>query len=275
MPLLSLACGVAVGLALGLTGGGGSILAVPMLVYILNSPPREAVSISLVAVGATSLAGAAQRLFRGEVELKTGLLFAASGMVGAPIGTWVGGWVSEALLLILFAVLMILVATRMWRKASGSPKEAAVIRALSWPDWGQTGPACQRDSSGRLPLTSRCLALLLGAGIVTGALSGMFGVGGGFVIVPALVLLTGLDIHRAVATSLLVIALVSGAALASHLLAGQSVPSETAIPMAGGGVIGMGLGTWVGRRLSPVFLQKAFSVVIVAVAFFVIARGFA
>ena len=275
MLLLTVLCGVAVGLSLGLTGGGGSILAVPLLVYALAVPPQEAVSVSLGAVGATSLMGAVQRVPRGEVEMKTGLLFAASGVAGAPLGTWIGGRLSETLLLVLFAGLMVLVAARMWLKASKSPEEAAVLRASARPVPERTGPACRRDPSGRLPLTSRCLAVLLVAGVVTGVLSGLFGVGGGFVIVPALVLLTSLDIHRAVATSLLVIALISGAGLASHLWAGRSVPLETALPFAGGGVVGLGLGTWSGQRLSPVLLQKIFSLVIVAVAVYVIVRSFA
>ena len=274
MFLLTIVCGVAVGLSLGLTGGGGSILAVPLLVYVLALPSKEAVSVSLGAVGATSLVGAVQRAMQGEVEWKTGLLFAAAGVAGAPVGTWIGGWLPETLLLLLFAVLMVLVAVRMWIRASSSPEEEPIIRTSARPASERTGPACRRDPSGRLPLTSRCLAVLLVAGVVTGVLSGLFGVGGGFVIVPALVLLTSLDIHRAVATSLLVIALVSGAGLAFHVWAGRSVPMETVWPFIAGGVVGLGVGTWAGGRLSPVLLQKIFSVVIVAVALYVIVRNF-
>lgn len=275
MSLLTAVCGIAVGLSLGLTGGGGSILAVPLLVYALAVPPQEAVSVSLAAVGATAAVGAVQRFARAEVELKTGLLFAASGIVGAPLGTWIGGLLSETLLLVSFAALMFLVAVRMWIKASRSPAEAAVVRAPTQPaQAANRGPACRRAPSGHLPLTSRCLVVLLASGVVTGLLSGLFGVGGGFVIVPALVLLTSLDIHRAVATSLLVIAMISGAGLSSHLMAGRSVPLETAVLFVSGGVVGLGIGTWGGRRVSPVRLQKIFSIVIVAVAAYVIIRSF-
>lgn len=272
--MLSAICGMAVGLSLGLTGGGGSILAVPLLVYVLAVQPQAAVSISLAAVGATAAMGAVQRLMRGEVEIKTGSLFVLSGVAGAPLGTWIGGQLPEVLLLILFAALMAVVAFRMWRKANRFPGEAEVVRAALRPaDVAATGPACRRDPSGDLPLTSRCFVVLLISGVATGVLSGLFGVGGGFVIVPALVLLTGLDIHRAVATSLMVIAVISGAALVSHLIAGREIPWGITLPFSGGGVAGLLLGTWVGQRVSPVLLQKIFSLVIMGVAAYVMIRG--
>lgn len=274
MLLLTVAFGIVVGVTLGLTGGGGSILAVPLLTYGLSLPPREAVSISLAAVGATSLIGAGQRLFLGEVEMKTGLLFAAAGVAGAPLGTWIGGRISQTLLLILFAGLMLLVAGRMWLKATTSAGTVGGTASETPGAGPMPGPACRRDPSGNLPLTSRCFVLLLLSGVLTGVLAGLFGVGGGFVVVPALVLLTGLDIHRAVGTSLLVIALIGGAGLASHLLAGRSVPTETVLPFAAGGVVGLGIGTWGEHRISPVILQKLFSIVIVAVALYVVVRSF-
>lgn len=124
-------------------------------------------------------------------------------------------------------------------------------------------------------MTSRCFVVLLASGVVTGVLSGLFGVGGGFIIVPALVLLTSLGIHRAVATSLLVIALISGAGLAAHVYAGRSMLLATALPFASGGIIGLGVGTWGGRRLSPIHLQKGFALLIIALAIYVILRNLA
>jgi uncharacterized membrane protein YfcA len=275
MLVLTILCGAVVGVSLGLTGGGGSILAVPLLVYLLAVPAESAVSISLGAVGITSLVGAVQRGLRSEIEMKTGLLFAGAGILGAPAGTWIGGHVPEAVLLVLFAGLMVTVAVRMWLKASGAPSDVAEARAFAEsPSFERRGPACRRDPEGRLPLTSRCLALLLVAGLTTGILSGLFGVGGGFVIVPALVLLTSLDIHRAVATSLMVIALISAAGLGAHLYAGRDVPMDLALPFAAGGVAGMFAGAAGAKRLSPQLLQKIFAVVIVAVALYVIVRNF-
>ena len=272
--LLTVGLGALVGLSLGLAGGGGSILAVPLLVYGLTVPARQAVGVSLAAVGSTALVGGLQRLWRREVEIKTGLLFALAGMVGAPLGTWIGSFVSETLLLVLFAGLMVGVAVRMWRKATTSPEEASVVRAIIEPRQQETGgPACRRDPSGTLSLTSRCFAVLLIAGVVTGILAGLFGVGGGFVIVPALVLLTSMDIRKAVATSLLAIALISGAGLVSHIFAGRDLAPEIALPFAAGGIAGLGFGTILGRRMSPVALQKGFAVLIVLVAAYVIAQS--
>jgi uncharacterized membrane protein YfcA len=114
--------------------------------------------------------------------------------------------------------------------------------------------------------------LLAFVGVVTGVLSGLFGVGGGFVIVPALVLYSGMAIHRAVGTSLLVITLVSASGVASHLVAGREIPVDTTLYFVVGGVMGMFVGIWTSRFLSGPVLQRVFAVAIVAVAMFVILR---
>lgn len=270
---LSVASGMVVGLSLGLTGGGGSIFAVPLLVYGLDVPPREAVGISLAAVGATALVGALRRLSRGEVEVRTGLVFAAAGMLGAPVGSWLGGLVPDSLLLGLFAALMVLVAARMWVRAGSHPDEARALRGSAEPiPADEKGPACRRDPSGQLQLTSRCFAVLIAAGLAAGVLSGLFGVGGGFVIVPALVLVTGMGIHRAVATSLLVIALVSVSGVGSYLAAGRPLPWAFAGLFVLGGVTGMELGTRLGRRIGGPGLQKLFAAAMVAVAAYIVAK---
>jgi uncharacterized membrane protein YfcA len=273
---LAVIFGAIVGLSLGLTGGGGSIIAVPLLVYGLAMAPRQAVGVSLAAVGATALAGAVHRLWHGEVEVRIGLMFAAAGMLGAPVGTYVGLRVPETVLLLAFAALMLWVAAMMWQKASRRPEEAAVVRA---PGAGRsaddTGPACRRDPAGRLRMTSRCAKVMVLAGVATGVLSGLFGVGGGFVVVPALVLFSGMGIHRAVATSLLVIALVSAAGVASKVLAGEALSAGVTGLFVVGGILGLGLGTVFARKLSPVKLQKVFAAVIVVVAAFVIVKNVA
>ncbi|MDP6700092.1 MAG: sulfite exporter TauE/SafE family protein, partial [Candidatus Latescibacteria bacterium] len=120
---LGLLCGAVVGFSLGLTGGGGSIFAVPLLVYGLDVAPREAVGISLAAVGATALLGAIQRLRAREVEIGIGLLFAVGGVLGAPVGSWLGRQLSADVLLLLFAGLMAFVAARMWSRAIRRPEE--------------------------------------------------------------------------------------------------------------------------------------------------------
>lgn len=266
---LSLIFGALVGLSLGLTGGGGAIFAVPLLVYGLGVPTREAVGISLAAVGATSLVGFLHRWRLGQVELRTGLLFAVAGMVGAPIGSWIAGLLSDAMLLSLFAGLMVVVAIRLWQQASRPANEAAMCPTNSPAD----GPSCQRDATGALILNSRCAALLLIVGVLTGILSGLFGVGGGFVIVPALVLFSGMAIHRAVGTSLMVISLVSVSGVASHLWVGRAIAPDITGLFVVGGIAGLFAGQSIGRRLSGPVLQKVFVVAILAVAAFVIVRN--
>ncbi len=260
---LSVLFGTFVGFALGLTGGGGSMLAVPMLVYGLSIAPREAFGISLAAVGTMAFAGVIPRWRSGQVEVGTGMVFAVAGMAGAPLGTWLSGVISESILLILFALLMLIVAVRMWTKAASLEFLPAAC------DDTAEGSACQRSATGELRLTSRCAVLLSIVGLITGVLSGLFGVGGGFVIVPALVLFSGMPIQRAIATSLLVIVLVSISGVSAHFLAGRGIPLAITGLFVAGGVLGMLLGTAVGKRLSAPLLQKVFATGIVVVAVFV------
>lgn len=269
MSPLSLIFGAVVGLSLGLTGGGGAIFAVPLLVYGIGIPAKEATAVSLATVGATSLVGFLFRWRRGEVEPRTGLLFAIAGMVGAPIGTWVARLLSEQLLLLLFAGLMLVVATKMWR---GAAAPALGSDGCYDPD-AADGAACRRDPTGMLVLSTRCAVVLLLVGVMTGALAGLFGVGGGFVIVPALVFFSNMSIHRAVGTSLMVIALVSVSGLAFQFVAGQGIPVDVTLLFLVGGIAGLFLGQGLARRLSGGNLQKVFAVAILAVAIFVILRN--
>ncbi len=269
--LLTLLFGGIVGFSLGLTGGGGAIFAVPLLVYGLGVAPREAVGISLAAVGVTSFVGFLERWRARKVEIRTGLVFAVAGMLGAPLGSWLSGLIPETVLLTLFAVLMLIVALRMWSKASESGSAGLPVACSTEAD-DVDGPACRRDNNDNLLLTSRCAWLLAFVGVATGVLSGLFGVGGGFVIVPALVLFSGMAIHHAVGTSLLVITLVSISGIASHLFAGRLISVETTGLFVVGGVGGLLLGNLAGRRLSGQALQKVFAVAIVVVAIFVFIR---
>ena len=262
--------GAVVGLSLGLTGGGGAIFAVPLLVYGLGIDPREAVGASLVTVGATALVGFLQRWHLGFVELRTGLLFAVAGMVTAPLGAWLAMQVSEALLLVLFALLMLVVAVRMWRKAD-VPAERNVV--LTPAD--EFGPVCRRDLRGELHWNSRCALLLAAAGLGTGLLTGLFGVGGGFIIVPALVLLSGMGMQRAVGTSLLVIALVSASGTTSLIAAGRGIPWSVVGWFAAGSLVGLGVGSRLASLIGGPKLQRIFAVAILFVAVFVFTRNLA
>lgn len=232
--------GLIVGVALGSTGGGGSIFAVPLLIYGLGVPMGTAAGLSLAAVGLTAGFGASLR--RHELEWRAGLVFAAAGMALAPAGAALGRLLNPALVLSAFALLMGYVGWRMWAGQSGD--------ALA------TGPCFARGNG---KLQSGCYARLLGAGAAAGALSGVFGVGGGFIIVPALVFVTGMAIHRAVATSLLVIFLISLSGVAAHLLNGADFPLQLSALFVGGGCAGMLTGSRLRTRISPSRLRQVFA----------------
>ncbi|MBL9125678.1 MAG: sulfite exporter TauE/SafE family protein [Planctomycetaceae bacterium] len=266
MVLLTLLFGAAVGFSLGLTGGGGAIFAVPLLVYGLGVPAREAVGVSLLTVGATSLVGFVQRARQGMVEFPTGLLFALAGVLSAPLGAMLADRLPEAVLLSLFALLMLVIAVRMWRKAADTTFSLPIIN----PD--DAGPTCQRDPQGKLRLTSQCAMLLGLIGLGAGVLSGLFGVGGGFIIVPALVMFSGMGMQRAIGTSLLVITLISASGTVSHLLAGKDLTLVTAGLFTLGSVAGLFGGSSLAQRLAGPTLQKVFAAAIVAVAAFVMIR---
>ncbi|MEQ9410416.1 MAG: sulfite exporter TauE/SafE family protein [Fuerstiella sp.] len=270
---LAVLFGAVVGFALGLTGGGGGVFAVPLLVYGLGVPPREAVGISLAAVGGTALFGVVPRLFRRDVELRTGLLFAIAGMTGAPVGSYLSTLIPETVLLVMFGLLMLVVAWRMWAKARHPQLATGLCVTESTPDKDRS--ACQRDQDGTLRLTSKCARLLVMVGLLTGLLSGMFGVGGGFVIVPALVLFSGMPIHRAVGTSLLAIFLISISGVTSYVAAGRQLSFDTTWQFLLGGLPGIWSGSMVAGHLKGPTLQKVFATAVVLVAIFVIARSVA
>ena len=258
--------GCLVGLSMGLTGGGGAILAVPLLVYWLGEDPQVAVVISLATVAGTAVIGTVERARLAQVEFPTGLLFAAAGMVTAPLGSWLGEFLPPRLLLVAFAMLMLLIALRMWWRADQAiPPPAASCGP-------EDGPSCSRDPEGKLRLTSRCAMLLATVGLTVGLLSGLFGVGGGFLIVPALVTFASMGLSRAVGTSLLVMSLVGLAGVGGHLWQGREIPWEVTLLFVAGSMPGLFVGSALTRRLSRPLLSRIFAVMILAVAVFVIAR---
>jgi uncharacterized membrane protein YfcA len=264
----AVAAGVLVGLSMGLTGGGGAIFAVPLLVYWIGVEPATAVGISLLTVAVTAVVGAVERWRYGQVEVPTGLLFAAAGMLTAPLGNWLGAQIPEQPLLASFAVLMLVIAVRMWRKA-GEPAERLPPSAVA----AGSGPACRRDPEGKLRLTSRCATVLGLVGLCVGLLSGVYGVGGGFLIVPALVTFAAMSVPRAVGTSLMVMTLVGISGVAAHVTSGRSIPLPIAAGFVTGSIPGLFVGSFLGRRLTGPLLSRVFAVAIVCVAVFVIARS--
>jgi hypothetical protein len=253
--------GAVTGLALSLTGGGGTLLAVPLLIHAVGLPPAQAATASLAAVGAMAAVGAATRIRRGEAYLGLGLFFAIGGVIGAPLGIQLHRWLSERVIVVGFAALMLLVAGRMWR--SGVRPLGGTSDPL--PEHLQRGH-CSLSPDGHLHLTSRCVRVLSVLGLATGVLSGVFGVGGGFIIVPALMWLSRCDLPHAVATSLLAVALISAAGVVGTAFSPQPFPAAIAAGFALGGLVGMWLGGRLGPRVPPVLFSRGFALVLVIIA---------
>jgi uncharacterized membrane protein YfcA len=221
----------------------------------------------MMTVGVTAFAGFVQRMRRGLVEFPTGILFGAAGIVGAPLGTWLAARISDSVLLGMFSLLMLVIAARMWMTAS-SAHHHAILEILD----EESGPTCRRDPEGRLTITTGCGLLLAVVGLLAGMLTGLFGVGGGFIIVPALVTFSGMGIQRAIGTSLLVIALVSASGAASHLLVNANLPIATAAIFVSGSIAGLFAGSRLSRGISGTGLQKTFAAAIVLIAVYVVVR---
>jgi uncharacterized protein len=266
----AVASGGLVGLALGLTGGGGSIFAVPLLIYVLGLPPDEAIPVSLIAVAATALVGAAQTVRSGLAMWRAAVLFAGGGVVAAPAGLAVAAHIDGRYLVAGFGLLACTIGALMWHRARVAPREAAAVRARTYEADG--GPICVLAAEGELRFTAPCAVMLAVAGIGTGFLSGLFGVGGGFLIVPALVLITRMGIHRAVATSLVVIAAIGLAGAAPAVWQGR-IDSSVVLPFIAGGAAAMLAGRALAERLAGPRLQKLFATIIALVGIAMLLDG--
>ena len=263
--LLPLVLGALVGFSLGLTGGGGAIFAVPLLIYGLGIPPRAAVGVSLLTVGTTALVGFVQRARRRMVEFPTGLLFALAGMIGAPLGAWLTRYFADVVLLGMFSVLMLVIAARMWMNARAGVNDMSILEE-------NDGPTCRRDPEGKLRFSSNCALLLAAIGLISGILTGLFGVGGGFILVPALVTFSNMGVQRAIGTSLLIITMVSASGVVSHMAAQTGFSISLAVPFLLGSIAGLFAGSGLSRRFSGPALQKTFSAAIIIAAVYVVLR---
>lgn len=261
--MLAAAYGATVGLILGLTGAGGGILAVPALVLGLGWQPQAATPVALLAVGLSAGLGACGGLRRGLVRWRAALLMASLGICFSPLGVKAAHALPQTVLMTLFALAMLLVAARLLRQAATSAHVAESSPALVLPT---AGKRCVIDrSSGRLRWTSRCAVTLSCIGGCAGLLTGMLGVGGGFLIVPAFRQWTDVGMQAIVATSLLVIALVSLGATVSALQAGARMGTEGAAFVASA-MAGMLAGRHFSVSIRSEILQTGFAVLSVLVA---------
>jgi uncharacterized membrane protein YfcA len=262
--LLASPLGFLIGLSLGALGGGGSILAVPALVYAAGQDPKAATTTSLVLVTITALIGIIPHWRAGHVRLAAGTVFGLAGIGGSLIGSAWNEAVDPDVLLFAFSMLMLVAAYAMWRrlkKQAAAPAVRSAGAAAATPERLDTDPGAGTPI--RLDMATAVKVVLAGSFI--GLLTGFFGVGGGFVIVPALVLALGFTMPDAVGTSLIVIAVNSTVALATRLPSG-SVEWGTVIPFTIASLIGVFVGSRLASTRDPSFLQKWFVILLVVVA---------
>jgi len=264
---LAVPLGVVVGITVGALGGGGSILTVPALVYALGQDPRTATTASLIIVGVTTLIGMVPHARAGRVRLGQGVVFGLLGVGGAYLGSLLSASVDPDVLLVAFAGLMFVVAGVMTRRRRSAARAEAAGRGQ--PE-ARTSPMLTLR-----PFRCDCRAVgtLLLTATAVGLLTGFFGVGGGFAVVPALVLVLRLPMPVAVGTSLVVITINSASALVSRL--GQDVTLDWALigSFTVAAVVGSLVGARITSRVSPARLNLAFTILLVAVAVYTAASS--
>jgi uncharacterized membrane protein YfcA len=246
--LVALAAGLLLGLALGTVGGGGAVLAVPVLIYLLGQSVHAATAESLLVVVGAAGAGAAGHARHGTVCWKLAGAFAAAAVPGSVLGTVANRAASAEPLLGAFAILLLGVAVMTWRRAT---RDARV---------GVGDESCPPV---RLPVVA-------GLGMSVGLLTGLFGVGGGFAVVPALAIGLRVPVRRAIATSLVVVTVISAVGFAEHLLAGSHVAWATTLPFATAAILTASSGAAVGARLPRRALARGFALLLGAVAIYLL-----
>lgn len=269
---IAIGCGVLIGLCLGALGGGGSILTVPVLVSLLHVGPQSATSASLIIVGITSVIAAVAHARGGRVRWRAAAVFAIIGSVTAFGGSILNRAVDPQILLIAFSALMVLAAIAMLRRTRKSAEPE------SGPDHDPNAGAEPADGSGNSSVsvatatkprvTLAQAGKLVAAALVVGFLTGFLGVGGGFLIVPALVLALGYSMPIAVGTSLVIIAITSAGAFAERL-GTASIPWQIVIPFTLAAVAGSFAGTAISDRISGNALTRGFAILLLVIAVYV------
>jgi uncharacterized membrane protein YfcA len=244
--VLAIPFGIAIGLVVGAVGGGGAILALPVLVYVLGEDVGPASTASLIVVAIAAGVGAGALALRGHVCWRVALTFALPAAAGSLLGTLANTAVSDAALILAFVPVMLVAAVATWHRAGHE----------------------HSDDAGRCPdvRAGRVVCASVGVGLLTG----FFGVGGGFLIVPVLTLWLGFSFRRAVATSLVIITLTGCAALASHLAIGASVDLGVTIALALATGAGALVGSLFAQRVPQAMLGRAFAVVVALLALFLL-----
>lgn len=283
--------GLAIGLVMGVLGAGGSILSVPALVYLLGEDPTTATTTSLVIVAVASLAGMVAHARAGRVRWKDGLIVGLLGIAGSWLGSQVAVGLDPQVLLLGFAVLLLGAAWAMLARRPGAeeplrpttPAERGVRRPIR--SNGTPNPAFGEEAADHEESEARVVAAAVGFGAIrlvvvslarlavgasgVGLLTGLFGVGGGFVVVPMLVLLLDFPMTAAVGTSLLVIVINATSALFGRLSAAPDLDWGVIVPFAASAVVGVLVGARLAGRLPALLLTRAFAGILVALGLFV------
>ncbi|MCB1042709.1 MAG: sulfite exporter TauE/SafE family protein [Acidobacteria bacterium] len=244
MYVLGLILSVAIGVSLGLLGGGGSILTVPILLYVFGASEHQAIATSLFVVGTTSGIGALQHARRGNVNFRVGMLFGIASMIGAFAGARVGSHLPGQLLLGLFAAMMLLTAGAMLRKRREPAQVSQSQRGVAW---------------------------IIVDGLLVGAFTGMVGAGGGFLVVPALAVLGKLPIRQAMGTSLMVICFKSFAGFAGYVTSVE-LSWTLSLSVTVAAVAGTFIGTRMAHVWSPESLRRSFGYFVLAMAIYILLR---
>ena len=265
-PLLASPLGFVVGLSLGALGGGGSILAVPALVYAAGQTPQHATTTSLVLVAVTAIIGIAPHWRAGRVRFGAGLVFGLAGVGGSLLGSHWNEGADPDVLLLAFSGLMFVAAYAMWRRVRRTARPAASVATRS------VGAAAATTSTPPSRIEPMTIAKVAVAGTIVGLLTGFFGVGGGFVIVPALVLALGFTMPEAIGTSLLVIAINSAVALSTRLEPG-SIEWGTVVPFTLASLVGVIIGSRLASTRDSTSLQRWFVGLLVLVALYTATRS--
>ncbi len=244
--ILGYSLAVLIGLSLGILGGGGSILTVPILVYALDMDPKLAIALSLAIVGATSLIGSLAHFKARNINLKVAALFGPFAMAGTFLGAKLAVFLSGQVQLILFALVM-LVASIFMFKGGASPVDNNQNKKLNYP-------------------------LIIGEGIFVGVLTGIVGVGGGFMIVPALVLLAHIPMKQAIGTSLLIISLKSFAGFFGYM-GTVEIPWEFLGKFTLATGVGILVGSYLVKFIPAKNLKKSFAIFLVVMGFFILYKN--
>ncbi len=258
--LISIGIGLFVGLVLALTGAGGSILAIPLLMVGLHLSIQQAAPIALLAVLLAAIIGTIQGLFKNIVRYRTALLIASFGVAFAPLGVWVAAHIPNYLLSLIFASIMLYVAWHMWHQS-----QANLITQQNLPDM----PCMLNKVTSRLYWTAACTKRLVATGTLAGFISGLLGVGGGFVIVPSLHKVSNFNMQTVVATSLMVVSIVSIVSIVSYSFLAP-IKLAIAIPFVLSTIFGLLIGNQFSHKVPTKISQRGFAFLAIMAAILMI-----